>query len=517
MSILRVKGLSQSFGQKEVFRNVNFDLRKGEHIGLIGSNGHGKSTFMKIIAKKDEPTLGEIIWSRDIIVGYMDQHAELDKELTVREFLRKAFDHMFKLEQKMIGYYENTENISDEKIDENMEKAGIIQDQLYHGDFYQIDVKIEKVSVGLGINEFGWDKLISNLSGGERTKLLLAKLLLENPEVLLLDEPTNFLDENHIEWLKQYLLNYENAFILISHELEFLNPLVNVICHVENKNIVRYTGNYDSFIKTFETNQNKLISSYVKQQKRINEIQTFIDKNSARASTSKRAKSKQKALDKIERIELNEKIQIPNFTFKEARKPSKIVLETKDLVIGYETALTKPLNLMIERGTKIAIIGTNGLGKTTLLKSLININKPISGEINLGQFLEIGYFEQESEKSSLTCLEDVWESFDQEHKNHKSVRGALARVGLTKNHIESRLSVLSGGEQAKVKLCKLINKESNFLILDEPTNHLDKAAKAELKRAIKNYAGTLLIVSHESDFYKDLVDQVWDCETWIID
>jgi ATPase subunit of ABC transporter with duplicated ATPase domains len=189
--------------------------------------------------------------------------------------------------------------------------------------------------------------------------------------------------------------------------LEFLNPLVNVICHVENKNIVRYTGNYDLFVKTFETNQNKLVSSYMKQQKQINEIQTFIDKNSARASTSKRAKSKQKALDKIERIELNEKTQVPNFTFKEDRKPSKVVLETKDLVIGYETALTKPLNLTIERGSKIAIIGTNGLGKTTLLKSLININKPISGDAGLGQFLEIGYFEQESKKSSLTCLEDV--------------------------------------------------------------------------------------------------------------
>ena len=516
MSILRVKELYQSFGQKEVFKDVNFELRKGEHIGLIGSNGHGKSTFMKIIAKKEEPTLGEVIWNKDILVGYMDQHAELDKKLTVREFLKKAFDHMFVLEQKMIGYYENTENLSDEKIDENMEKAGIIQDQLYHGDFYEIDVKIEKVSVGLGINEFGWDKLISDLSGGQRTKLLLAKLLLENPEVLLLDEPTNFLDENHIEWLQQYLLNYENAFILISHELEFLNPLVNVICHVENKNIVRYTGNYDLFVKTFEMNQNKLVSSYVKQQKQISDIQTFIDKNSARASTSKRAKSKQKALDKIERIELNEKTQVPNFTFKEDRKPSKVVLETKDLVIGYEKPLTKPLNLTIERGSKIAIIGTNGLGKTTLLKSLINLNKPISGDTGLGQFLEIGYFEQESKKSSLTCLEDVWESFDEEFKNHKSVRGALARVGLTKNHIESKISVLSGGEQAKVKLCKLINKPSNFLILDEPTNHLDKVAKEELRKAIRDYKGTILIVSHEPEFYKDLVDQIWNCESWSI-
>lgn len=516
MAILSVKNLAQHFGTKEIFNDVNFQLQKGEHIGLIGANGHGKSTFMKIIAKKEEPTLGEVLWTKEVTVGYMDQHADLGKDLSVKNFLKKAFDHMFVLEKRMVELYDKMATANDEELNEYMETAGIIQDQLHHGCFYEIDAKIERVASGLGIDSFGWDSDVNKLSGGQRTKLLLAKLLLENPDVLLLDEPTNYLDEEHIEWLKQYLLNYENAFILISHDLDFLNALVNIICHVENKNIVRYTGNYEFFKSTFEMNNAKLEASFEKQQKQIAKMQEFINKNKARASSASMAQSRQKALDKIERVELNTKALKPNFSFKESRSPSKIVLETNQLVIGYDKPLTKPLDLVIEKGQKIAIIGTNGLGKSTLLKSLIGLIKPISGESKLGQYLDIGYFEQESKINNNTCLEEVWNSFKECDQNHQTVRGALARCGLNKSHIESKLSILSGGEQAKAKLCKLINRESNLLVLDEPTNHLDKVSKDELKRAIKDYNGTVLLVSHEPEFYKDVVDTIWDCESWSV-
>ena len=379
-------------------------------------------------------------------------------------------------------------------------------------DFYMIDAKVEQVARALGLLELGLDHDVTDLSGGQRTKVLLAKLLLEKPEILLLDEPTNYLDAEHIEWLKRYLQEYENAFILISHDIPFLNDVVNIIYHMENQELNRYVGNYDKFLEVYEAKKAQQEAAYRKQQQEINELKDFVARNKARVATRNMAMSRQKKLDKMDVIELAKEKPKPEFYFKEARTPGKMLFETENLIIGYDknAPLSKPINLRMERGEKIAIIGTNGIGKSTLLKSLLGIVPALSGKVELGDYLYKGYFEQEMAGTDNTCLEEIWQEFP--GYSQYEVRSALAKCGLTTKHIESKVRVLSGGEQAKVRLCKLINRETNLLILDEPTNHLDVEAKDELKRALKEYHGSVLLVCHEPEFYSDIVTKVWNLE-----
>ena len=401
---------------------------------------------------------------------------------------------------------------TDDEIAEMMEEVGTLQDMLTNHDFYMIDAKVEQVARALGLLELGLDHDVTDLSGGQRTKVLLAKLLLEKPEILLLDEPTNYLDAEHIEWLKRYLQEYENAFILISHDIPFLNDVVNIIYHMENQELNRYVGNYDKFLEVYEAKKAQQEAAYRKQQQEINELKDFVARNKARVATRNMAMSRQKKLDKMDVIELAKEKPKPEFYFKEARTPGKMLFETEDLIIGYgeNAPLSKPINLRMERGEKIAIIGTNGIGKSTLLKSLLGIVPALSGKVELGDYLYKGYFEQEMAGTDNTCLEEIWQEFP--GYSQYEVRSALAKCGLTTKHIESKVRVLSGGEQAKVRLCKLINRESNLLILDEPTNHLDVEAKDELKRALKEYHGSVLLVCHEPEFYSDIVTKVWNLE-----
>ena len=513
MSILTVKNMSHGFGDRAIFDDVSFRLLKGEHIGLIGANGEGKSTFMNIITGNLMPDEGKIQWSNRVKVGYMDQHANLKKGKTIREVLREAFDELFTLEKEMLDITEKMADASPEELEKLLEDMGDIQDILDNSDFYIIDAKIEEVASGLGISDIGLDKDVHDLSGGQRTKILLAKLLLQKPDILLLDEPTNYLDETHIEWLKRFLQNYENAFILISHDIPFLNSVINLIYHLDNLKLTRYVGDYDNFKRIYEANKKQLEAAYARQQQEIAKLEDFVARNKARVATTGMAKSRQKKLDKMERIELTSEKPKPEFNFKKGRTSGKMIFETRDLVIGYDEPLSKPLNLTMERGQKIALVGANGLGKSTLLKSLMGQIKPISGEVELGDYQLIGYFEQEIKgDNNHTCIEEIWEEFPS--LTQYEVRSALAKCGLTTKHIESRVNVLSGGEQAKVRLCKLINRESNILILDEPTNHLDVDAKDELKRALKEYNGTILLVCHEPEFYRDVVTDIWNCEEW---
>lgn len=514
MSILSVEHLSHGFGDRAIFHDVSFRMLKGEHIGLIGANGEGKSTFMSIITDKLIPDEGNIEWAKDVRVGYLDQHAVLTKGMTVRDTLRGAFDFLFQMEHRMNTICDMLGDAGDE-MDALMEELGVIQDALMAHDFYVIDSKVEEVARALGILDIGLDRDVSELSGGQRTKILMAKLLLEKPDILLLDEPTNHLDENHIEWLKRYLLEYENAFILISHDIPFLNSVVNIIYHMENQNLDRYVGDYENFMKIYEVKKSQLEAAYKRQQQEIAELEDFVARNKARVSTRNMAMSRQKKLDKMEMIELAREKPKPEFRFKEARTPGKILLETKDLVIGYEEALSRPIAMHMERGEKMVLVGANGIGKTTLLKSILGLIPAISGEVHLGDYLEIGYFEQEMDKNNQnTCLQEIWEEFP--GFTQYEVRSALAKCGLTTKHIESLMRVLSGGEQAKVRLCKLINRENNLLILDEPTNHLDVDAKAELKRALQDYKGSILLICHEPEFYSDVVSKVMDCSDWAL-
>ena len=513
MSILNVEHVNHGFGDRTLMKDVSFRLLKGEHVGLIGANGEGKSTFMNIITGRLQPDEGRIEWAKNVQVGYLDQHAVLEKGMSIGDVLRSAYDHLFELEAKTLDIYNRMGEADEDEMPALMEEVGEIQELLEAHDFYMIDTKVEEVARALGLKELGLDRDVTELSGGQRTKILLAKLLLEKPDILLLDEPTNYLDQEHIEWLKRYLNDYENAFILISHDIPFLNSVVNLIYHMENGELTRYVGSYDDFERIYEAKKSQLEAAFKKQQQEISELKDFVARNKARVSTRNMAMSRQKKLDKMELIELAGEKPKPEFDFKLARTPGKYIFETKELVIGYDEPLSKPLNLTMERGQKIAMIGANGIGKTTLLKSIMGYIEPISGRSILGDYLYPGYFEQEKKyETNISCIDELWSEFPS--FTQYEVRSALAKCGLMTKHIESLMKVLSGGEQAKVRLCKLINHETNVLLLDEPTNHLDVDAKDELKRALKEYKGSILLICHEPDFYQDIVTDVWNCEKW---
>jgi len=513
MSILSVQNLSHGFGDRAIFNNVSFRLLKGEHIGLIGANGEGKSSFLNIVTGKLQPDDGKIEWAKNVKVGYLDQHTVLEKGMSIRDVLNTAFADLFELEDRMNHICDNMGEATEEELNAMMEELGVIQDSLTLRDFYIIDAKVDEIARALGLEDIGLEKDVMDLSGGQRTKVLLGKLLLEKPDILLLDEPTNYLDEQHIEWLKRYLNDYENAFILISHDIPFLNGVINLIYHMENQELNRYVGDYDKFLEVHEMKKNQLESAYKRQQQEIANLEDFVARNKARVSTRNMAMSRQKKLDKMDVIELAGEKPKPQFSFKDARTAGKYIFETTDLVIGYDEPLSKPLTLSMERGQKIALIGANGIGKTTLLKSILGLIKPLNGNVTLGDYLHIGYFEQEmTPGNTTTCIEEIWKEFPS--LTQYQVRSALAKCGLTTKHIESQVRVLSGGEQAKVRLCKLINQETNILLLDEPTNHLDIDAKDELKRALQAYKGSILFICHEPEFYQDVANEIWDCSKW---
>ena len=513
MSILNVEHLTHGFGDRAIFNDVSFRLLKGEHIGLIGANGEGKSTFMNIITGKLMPDEGKIEWAKNVRVGYLDQHTVLSAGMTIRDVLSSAFDFLYEMETQMNALCDKMGEADPDELEVMMEEFGTLQELLTQHDFYMIDSKVEEVGRALGLTDIGLDRDVTELSGGQRTKVLLGKLLLEKPDILLLDEPTNYLDVEHIEWLKRYLNDYENAFILISHDIPFLNSVINLIYHMDNQLLTRYVGDYDKFQEVYAMKKAQLEAAYSRQQKEIADLKDFVARNKARVATRNMAMSRQKKLDRMEMIELVGEKPKPEFNFKEGRTSGRYIFQTKDLVIGYGEPLSKPLNLSMERGQKIVLVGANGIGKTTLLKSILGLIKPVSGAVEQGDYLQIGYFEQEmSPDINTTCIEEIWNEFP--GYTQYEVRSALAKCGLTTKHIESKVKVLSGGEQAKVRLCKLINTETNILLLDEPTNHLDVDAKEELKRALMAYKGSILMVCHEPEFYEGLATDVWDCTQW---
>ncbi len=513
MSILTVEHLTHGFGDRAIFSDVSFRLLRGEHIGLVGANGEGKSTFFNIVTGNLTPDEGKIEWAKNVRIGYLDQHTVLKKGMTIRDVLKSAFAWLFDLEQKMNEICDALGSASPDEMDRMMEELGTIQDTLTLHDFYVIDAKVEEVARALGLLDIGLEKDVTDLSGGQRTKILLGKLLLEKPDILLLDEPTNYLDEEHIAWLKRYLQEYESAFILISHDIPFLNDVVNIIYHMENQALDRYVGDYTHFEEVYAVKKAQLEAAYRRQQQEISELKDFVARNKARVATRNMAMSRQKKLDKMEVIELAAERPKPEFHFKYGKTPGRILFETENLVIGYDEPLSRPITISMERGQKIALVGANGIGKTTLLKSILGLIPALDGKCELGENLQIGYFEQEVKGGNTnTCIDELWAEFPS--YTQYEVRSALAKCGLTTKHIESQVRVLSGGEQAKVRLCKLLNRETNILLLDEPTNHLDVDAKDALKQALLEYRGSVLLICHEPEFYQDIVSEIWDCTKW---
>ena len=513
MSLLEIDGLTHSFGENVLYKNAGFTLNKGEHIGIVGQNGTGKSTLIKICTEQIIPDSGRIVWQPNTTIGYLDQYAEIDHTLTMKEFLKSAFTKLFELETQALQLYEKAAD-GDMK---SLELAARYQEQLEAHDFYSIDTAIERVANGLGLLAIGLDRPITEMSGGQRAKVILAKLLLEKPDVLLLDEPTNFLDKDHVTWLAEYLSALENAFLVVSHDFDFLDKIANRICDIDNDTITKYYGTYSEFLRKKSLLREDYIRQYAAQQKEIKKTEEFIRKNIA-GRKAKMARGRQKQLDRMDKMEaLDQKEIIPHFHFPVLPLTNTEHLLVKHLAVGYHYPVLSNIEFSIKGGQKVVITGFNGIGKSTLLKTIMGEIKPISGNFKFSETIKsIGYYEQDLkwEDPQDIPLNIISREFPK--LTQKQVRKHLADCGIKREHVMQPISTLSGGEQAKVKLCKLILKPCNLLILDEPTNHLDADTKEELQKALTEFKGTVILVSHEASFYKDLATKVVNIENLCI-
>lgn len=509
MSLLEVKDLSHSYGGKVLYHDASFDLYNGEHMGLVGQNGSGKSTLIKTLIGEVIPDDGLIKWFPKASVGHLDQYAQVDAGITVFEYLKQAYADLYRMEERLNGLYEKMAEDTSEKL---INQAANLQETLEDRDFYSIESHIYRVAAGLGITAIGMDKVLEKLSGGQRAKVILAKLLLEKPEVLLLDEPTNFLDKEHVEWLSKYLTGFEGAFILVSHDFDFLDQVTTCIGDIEFGTITKYHGNYSAFLKQKGQKREEYIRQYESQKKLIERTEEYIAKNKVRASTAAMAKSRQKKLDKIERMAPPTGLTKPMIRFKSTGITAQRVLEVKDLEVGYYYPLLPKLHFVLEQNQRVVITGFNGIGKSTLLKTLIGEILPISGSFEFARNVVIGYYEQDLkwEREGQTPLEIITEAFPK--LSQKQTRSALSRCGVKAEHVLQPITTLSGGEQSRVKLCKLTLSPCNLLILDEPTNHLDYLAKESLQEALQDFDGTVILVSHEAAFYRDWADKVLEIE-----
>ncbi len=503
MSVLIVDKVSHGFGGRQILDDASFRLNKGEHVALVGANGEGKSTFLNIITGNLMPDAGTVSWCNHITTGYLDQRTTLSPGKTIREVLREAFAHFFDLEKEMLEAYDKMATADDEEMTKLMEDAAEIQDILEHSGFYTIDAKIEEYANGLGLGDIGLDKDVSELSGGQRSKVLLTKLLLEDPDLLMLDEPTNHLDFKTLTWLEDYLTSYKGAILTVSHDRYFLDKIVNVVCEMENKTIVRYNAGYTKYIDLKAARLARMQKEYDRQMAEIAKLEDFIAKNKVRASTTKRAHSREMEL---EHMELKERPtpppKPPKFRFTYEREPVKDVLIVENLRLeageGSDKKLLCPsVNLEVRRGEKIALVGMNGVGKSTFIKTILGILPNESGIIEWGRNVRTGYYDQHNSylTGSKTMLDEMWDMFPR--SDELTLRTALGRARLVGDNVFKKIDVLSGGEKARLSFAALTLKDANVLVLDEPTNHMDISCKEALDEALREYTGTIIMVSHD--------------------
>ena len=501
MSLVEISGLTHSFGDKKIFNDTGLQLFRGDKLGLTGRNGAGKSTLINILTGIVIPDDGYLKWNPKTTYGYLDQQAKIGSNISVMEFLKGAFSHLFETDERLNDANARIAVCHDKKeLERLLEISGECQNILESNNFYAVDSEIEKVAAGLGITAFGLDTPVGRLSGGQRAKVMLAKLLLQNPDVLLLDEPTNFLDREHIDWLAKFLISFKGSFILVSHDSGFLERVVNCICDIEFYTISRYNGDYDSFMRQKEQKAEDYQRNYNHQQKEIAKLEDYISRNLVRASTTKMAQSRRKKLEKMDRIEKPSTAVKPTFTFQFKTISRKVLLKVHSLEVGYTEPLLPKINLSLKTGQKLAVTGFNGIGKSTFLKTIAGLLPAVSGSYRYENDVVIGYYEQENvwENPDKTAFAEIKDSFPQ--MRDREVRASLARCGLKPEQVMQKLGTLSGGEQAKVKLCRLTLKPCNLLILDEPTNHLDVAAIAQLGQAVTSFEGAVLFVSHSKEF-----------------
>ncbi|KPV45538.1 ABC-F family ATP-binding cassette domain-containing protein [Alicyclobacillus ferrooxydans] len=527
MSLLNADNISYTFGDQLIFRSVSMKLSQHDHTGLVGANGAGKTTLLSLLSGERQPDEGKIEWLPETRIGYLEQHLNLNEDMTVRDVLRSAFAPLYDMERQMIDMADKmaaAEDVSEAedvykgertRLDSYLRRFAELEEQLQQSGFYQVEIEIDRIAEGLGLSEIGLDKTVGYLSGGQKTKLALAVLLLQKPHALLLDEPTNYLDQQHVEWLATYLKNYPHAFVVISHDELFLQQVVNVVFHLEHHRVTRYPGDYRAFAAAYELRKNQVQTMYQQQQAEIRRLETYIQKNKVRASTAKQAKSREKRLEKTmeNRIKPPKLAARPHFRFHFSKPASGTVMEATKLLVGYGDPLFPPLDLKLKQGQKVAVTGFNGIGKTTLLRTLLGQIPQLSGQVKLGDGVVVGYFEQEPKVDGVeSAIERVWGAFPA--LTQREVRTGLAQCGLRGEQVFQAFKDLSGGEQSKVRLCQLMMRQANWLVLDEPTNHLDALAKEALRDALAKFPGTVLVVAHEPQFYEDWVTDVWDVSAW---
>lgn len=515
MGLIEFNNFSLAFGDKVLFKDANFFVNKFDKMGIVGVNGAGKSTLLKMLTKEVLYDKGELNINPNVKIGYLDQHALIDRDKSVMDYLRESFQSLFDADKKLELTYEKMASAStDEELISLTNQTEKIMQFLQSNDFYSIDGKIRKVADGLGVTDFGLDTKVRTLSGGQRAKVRLAKLLLEKPDVILLDEPTNFLDTSHIEWLTNYIKSTEDTFIVVSHDEKFLADITTCIVDVDEKTVTRYNENFAKFVQDKQMRKEMQQNAYDRQQKKIEQTTKLIDRFRYKATKASMVQSRIKALNKMELVEKPTEHSRPTFLFNYKMLGSKILLETTNLKIGYngKSLLNKPITLTLEKGEKLAITGFNGIGKSTFLKTIAGIIPAVSGEFKFATNTIIGYYEQDNifEDDSMTPLQYILSEFPR--LTETEARNYLARSGLKSKEVQEPIKSLSGGEQGKIKICKLMLTPCNILILDEPTNHLDHNAIEQLSVAIKKFGGTVLFVSHDKEFVKRNADKILSFE-----
>lgn len=514
MALLEVTGLSHAFGDKVVFKDTSFSLFTGDKMGLTGHNGAGKSTLMTMLAGTLLSDKGDIRWNPKARVVYLDQQAQIDQNHSVFTYLKSAFQKLYDTADELARLNGEIAACKDgQKLEVLLARMGDAQNFLEAGNFYAVESEIEKVAAGLGITAFGMETPVGRLSGGQRAKVMLAKLLLQTPDVLLLDEPTNFLDRAHIDWLAKYLAAFKGSFILVSHDFTFLNRVVNCICDIQNYAVTRYNGSYESFVRQKEQRAEEYARNYHRQQKEIAKLEDYISRNLARASTTAMAQSRRKRLEKMDKLERPQDEPEPTFSFQYRSVSPKVLVKMRALEVGYHEPLLPKIDFQIRAGEKVCVKGFNGIGKSTFLKTLCGLTPKLGGVLHVDDDAVVGYYEQEHhwEQPQRTALAEIKDAYPT--LRDREIRAKLAQCGLRAAHAMQALESLSGGEQAKVKLCRLVLRPCNLLILDEPTNHLDVAAIARLEEAIAAFEGAVVFVSHSPSFCKDLVQKTLDMES----
>ena len=511
MSILNVEGVSFTFSGEPLLKEALMRLFLDDHAVLVGPNGHGKSTFMRLIARELNPDSGKVSWLPHIRIGYLDQFLTLEPKFIVNDYIIDVFKPLFDLENQMIDYYDKASHDGPNQMT-YIHYAQDISEQLEDKEFYYIKSKVDNVIGGLGLSTHVLTQTLGTLSGGMKMKVMLAKLLLQDLDVLLLDEPTNFLDVTHIDFLANYLNTFERAFLVISHDERFLQMIAKTVFAIESKKIEKYKGSYEYYLTERDIRYGQHVKAHKTQQQKIKKEEQFIQKNIVRASTTKRAQSRRKLLDKIVRIDKPNVKKTYTFDFPFSYRTGEIVVKADDLLIGYDTPLLEPIDIEIRRGQKVAITGKNGIGKTTLIKTLLKDIDPLEGTFHWIETVDIAYFSQlQSFSDDITAYSHMRAYY--EDVEDKFIYTQLGSYGITYDMAHRPLRTLSGGEQTKVRLSVLKKQKSNVLILDEPTNHLDESAKEALKDAMLAYKGTLILVSHEPDIYEGVCDEVIELYT----